>query len=33
MWLELNPTTKATEDKVYDILPRPVKDYEVRVVV
>ena len=34
MWVELKPTAKSTgEDKVYDIRPRPQKEYEVRLVV
>ena len=34
LWVEIHPTTKSTqESQVYDITPRPQKDYEVRVVV
>lgn len=35
MWVEIYPTGKSTagDDKVWDITPRPVKEYEVRLVV
>lgn len=35
MWVEIMPTAKSTagEDKVWNITPRPQKDYEVRLVV
>jgi len=34
MWVEIHPSTKSTHDvNVWDITPRPSKEYEVRVVV
>lgn len=34
MWVEINPTNKSTvEEKIWDVTPRPQKEYEVRLVI